>query len=216
MVALQGGVLQLGGDPNGKAAALDGREVTVAPFALGLTEVTTGDFKAFADATGARTPWPPSLKMVDQLAALPVVDISVDNAEKFCRWRYGAQGRLPTEAEWEWAARSGGVRRYPFGDVLKKECVNAFKGVGGILLPVGLRGCGSTPEGIQDLAGNAAEWTSTDATLHPGATVKVVTKVVRGGSFASTEAELTTTARQFVAGTSRFVGFRCAGNLLAP
>ncbi len=217
MVALQGGVLQLGGDPNGKAAALDGGEVTVAPFALGLTEVTTGDFKAFADATGARTPWPPSLKMVEQLAALPVVDISVDNAEKFCRWRYGAQGRLPTEAEWEWAARSGGVRRYPFGDVLKKECVNAFKGVGGILLPVGLRGCGATPEGIQDLAGNAAEWTSTDATLHPGAAAKVVTKVVRGGSFASTEADaLTTTARQFVAGTSRFVGFRCAGNLLAP
>lgn len=221
MVALQGGVLQLGRDPYGKGVALDvgHLEVTVAPFALGLTEVTTGDFKAFADATGARTPWPPSLKMVEQLAALPVVDITVDNAEKFCRWRYGAQGRLPTEAEWEWAARSGGTRRYPFGDVLKKECVNAFKGVGGILLPVGLRGCGATPEGIQDLAGNAAEWTSTDATAYPNATVKVGTeglKVVRGGSFASTEADaLTTTARQFVAGTSRFVGFRCAGNLLA-
>lgn len=219
MVAFAGGAFQMGRASygNGKALDVGPHEVKVEPFALARTEVTTGDYKAFSDATGTRPPWPPSLRMVEQLAALPVVDVSVAEAEKFCQWRFGAGGRLPTEAEWEFAARGGGTRLYPFGKDVKKDCINAFKGVGGILQPVGQRGCGATPEGIQDLVGNAAEWTSSDATLYPGSAANVHTaalKVARGGSFASTEVDaLTATARQFVGGTSRFVGFRCAVSL---
>jgi formylglycine-generating enzyme required for sulfatase activity len=219
MVAFKGGSFQMGRASYGSPSALDvpQRSVTVEPFALATAEVTTGDFKAFSDATGAATPWPSSLKMVERLASLPVVDLRPQEAEAFCRWRYGAQGRLPSEEEWEWAARQGTDRRYPSGNTLRRECINAFKGEAGILQPVGGRPCGATPEGIQDLAGNAAEWTSTTAALYPGATgtpPPADARVVRGGSFSTGDADgVTTTARQFVTGASRFVGFRCAASL---
>jgi formylglycine-generating enzyme required for sulfatase activity len=152
---------------------------------------------------------------------LPATLVSAHDAEAFCRFR-GA--RLPSEAEFERAARGTTGRTYPWGHLYNSRLAN--HGRLGLertdpsdgfeeLAPVGSFVAGRTPDGFLDLAGNAAEWTGDVYTERhglppePGRTGE---RVVKGGNFAQGAAWLRGAARAALDAGERspFVGFRCA------
>lgn len=87
----------------------------------------------------------------------PVNEVTWEGARQYCAWR-GA--RLPTEAEWEAAARGRQGRKYPWGEAAPTAERSVFGRRSGETEAVGTRPGGATPEGMHDLAGNVAEWTS--------------------------------------------------------
>ena len=146
------------------------RIVDVEAFELSRTPVTNAQYEPFVAAGAAAPPphWPAP-------ADHPVTFVDWHEAAAFCAW---AGGRLPTEAEWEKAARGTDGRSYPWGD--EDDATRAAVGAGlkhGTTSPVGAHPGGVSPYGLQDLAGNVWEWTCTEDP--PGE------RVLRGGSFAS-------------------------------
>jgi formylglycine-generating enzyme required for sulfatase activity len=153
----------------------------------------------------------------------PMNCVTWEQANAFCH----SQGkRLPTEAQWERAARGDGERRYPWGSAPPtSERVNAcgpectrevpayaesdhFEGTS----PVGRSPLGATPDGVHDLGGNVREWTAGAVDELPPGAMPVEHRVVRGGGFASMErTELESGHRQPVAVNERRpdLGFRC-------
>jgi len=151
-----------------------------------------------------------------QRPTFPVTLVTFDDARHYCAFR---GGRLPTEAEFERAARGAARRQYPWGKTFNGSLANHGRlGVDPTdvgdgfaeLAAVGSFPDGGTPEGILDLAGNAAEWTadlfSPDYASPPG-----VDRTVRGGSFASSAAFLRGAARVGKSPETRepTLGFRC-------
>jgi formylglycine-generating enzyme required for sulfatase activity len=146
------------------------RLVDVEAFELARTPVTNAQYERFVGETGATAPphWPAP-------ADHPVTFVDWHEASAFCAW---AGGRLPTEAEWEKAARGTDGRTYPWGD--EEDERRAAVGAGmkhGSTSPVGSHPEGASPYGLLDMAGNVWEWTSME--YPPGE------RVLRGGSFAS-------------------------------
>lgn len=150
----------------------------------------------------------------------PVSESTWKGAAAFCAWR-GA--RLPTEAEWEAAARGRDGRIYPWGEA-KPTPEHAVFGRGrGETAPVGRHPMGATPEGVFDLAGNEAEWTSSlfrpypydgrDGREDPNAPGE---RVTRGGDhvFDVAPEKLTGYSRDGFSRNPRsghrHIGFRCA------
>ncbi|HSS65391.1 MAG TPA: SUMF1/EgtB/PvdO family nonheme iron enzyme [Gammaproteobacteria bacterium] len=153
----------------------------------------------------------------------PVAETTWRGARNYCAWR-GA--RLPTEAEWEAAARGPEGRTYPWGEAPPEDRLVYARYPSGVTAPVGSRSEGATPEGILDLSGSLAEWTSSlyraypydahdgrEDLLAPGE------RVTRGGDyvFDSDPDQLT---GYFRGGFSRapqsghrHIGFRCARSL---
>lgn len=88
----------------------------------------------------------------------PVAEVSWAAAVAYCAWR---GGRLPTEAEWEAAARGVEGRPWPWGDTPPNAELAVISGRAGETTAVGSMPKGATPEGLLDMAGSLAEWTST-------------------------------------------------------
>ncbi len=118
VVYLSGGEFSMGQD-DGRDEERPVRRVRVSPFGLGITQVTNAQYDLFCMATKRPAVLFRQQKQFDRLAQ-PVVAPSWFDAVAYCEWVTtvtGTQFRLPTEAEWEWAARGGLERRlYPWGD----------------------------------------------------------------------------------------------------
>jgi formylglycine-generating enzyme required for sulfatase activity/energy-coupling factor transporter ATP-binding protein EcfA2 len=138
--------------------------VTLPAYRVGKYPVTNGQYAAFVAVTGHPAPphWlgnqpPPELRNH------PVVAVTWHDAVAYCAWLSRALGRemrLPTEAEWERAARHTDGRIYPWGNDFEAErCNMADTGIGGTS-PVGIFPTGNAVCGAADMAGNVWEWTS--------------------------------------------------------
>jgi formylglycine-generating enzyme len=147
---------------------------------------------------------------------LPVTLVTFEDARRYCAFR---GGRLPTEAEFERAARGAARRSYPWGDRYHGKLANHGRlGVDATdtsdgfaeLAPVGSYPDGATPEGVLDLAGNVAEWTA-DAYVPSYGAPPTGERAVRGGDFTSAAPFLRGAARASKPPEARLptLGFRC-------
>jgi formylglycine-generating enzyme required for sulfatase activity len=194
-------------------------------FWIDRTEVTLASFRAFSRATGQPLPPPPGFP---QNEAHPVVNVTWADAAAYCSW---AGGRLPTEAEWEFAARSGSDdgAKYPSGQVLTRDQAN-WDGVEGRdrwakTAPVG--SFAPNPSGLHDVAGNVWEWTadwydprvgSTGSASDPTGPPTGSLKVVRGGAYNAQPRSLRSSNRGKFNPSARMesIGFRCVHDGEAP
>ena len=184
--------------------------VSIKLFYLDIYEVTCEGYKRFLDKTGRSAPntwtngtYPPGT------AKHPVTGLTWDDADAYAR---SLGKRLPLEEEWEFAARGPNSLLYPWGNTWRAGCANAGNQGNG-LVDVGSYDCDS-PFGVQDLIGNAWEWTASDWRPYPGGSLATPAsggeKVIRGGSWESGPTYATATYRSGYKEVGQKTGFRCA------
>jgi formylglycine-generating enzyme required for sulfatase activity len=171
-------------------------EVQVSGFYIDKYEVTNRQFQAFADATGYRTDaekkneaqtW--RTEYTAGKDSHPVVWMSWNDAHAYCEW---AGKRLPTEAQWEKAARGTDARLWPWGNNWDNELLNSGEGGRGATVPVGSFADGASFYGAMDMAGNVWEWVNdwyeagyyqSGVTTDPQGPEGGVDRVLRGGGY---------------------------------
>jgi sulfatase modifying factor 1 len=208
--------------------------VTLDAYYIDQFEITAGRYQKFLES--ARHNLPPTWddEVAQAMGDLPAVGMSWNDAAAYCKW---AGKRLPTEAEWEKAARGTDGRRYPWGHmqpfvdianynrgVWVSEAVTLVpvnSGIEGMSVRHGLKEGGKSPYGLYHMAGNAAEWVNDwydreyyqkSPDKNPKGPETGERKVIRGGSWADLPTALRVTAR-FSAEPDfedRTIGFRCA------
>jgi len=134
-------------------------------IAIGRSAVTRAQYQVFCDDSGHMEPRP----YLWQEPELPVFNVSWEDARAYCRWlsdRTGQRYRLPTEAEWEYAARAGGESAFSFGDRIGREEVNCRGGfhctrglyLCGLSRPVAVGSLPANAWGLHEMHGNVQEW----------------------------------------------------------
>lgn len=229
MITIPAGPFLMGNkESTGRPDEWPQRSVYLDAFAIDAVEVTNERYLQFVKSTGHRNPPNPygtglllSAKGIEQL---PVVQTTWYDAKAYCGW---AKKRLPTEAEWEKAARGTDGRVFPWGNAppgphranFDREWEEQKT-----LHPVGSLPEGNSPYGIKDMAGNVREWVQDwyDPAYYkhapdrnPQGPEKGIVRVIRGGSWHSPVSDITASAR----GRGGFAlqthgtGFRCARSI---
>ena len=189
----------------------------VEAFLIDRYPVTHRQYQEFIDATGHRPPeiWEKG-KYPGGSDDCPVTGVNWEDANAYADW---AGKRLPTDTEWEKAARGTDGRLYPWGNEWKEKacCRDEAKSPGDFFGPVPVGTCDQdiSPYGLMDMSGNVTEWTATDA-LNAGQWKGF--KMARGGNFTLSQAyNFITTARVAqppANGHTAYLGFRCAKNVI--
>ncbi len=221
MLLIKGGTFTMGRKGGSDREGPPQEGVKVEDFLLDVAEVSCGDYARYlaGPGKGARSPWDGSRRPKESQRSLPVTQVTWREAKAYCE----ALGkRLPTEKEWEYAARGPSHKRlYPWGDRF-----DASKVVSSVLRPAELEPvrAGSPVGGLYHMLGNAWEWVADRYRPYPGSKAKRAfgtQYVIRGGGAESKRPkELTATWREFNYGhrnprtkklaVYRFLGFRCA------
>jgi formylglycine-generating enzyme required for sulfatase activity len=186
----------------------------VEAFQIDKLEVTRAQFKSFLDATGHKPASVNSAQFPASEGQHPVVWVAWADAFAYCKF---VGGRLPTEAEWEKAARGTDGRAYPWGNDADAAKAVSKETSGGRTRPVGSLPAGASPSGALDMAGNVAEWTQSELRPYPylagdgrNADEGIEHRVFRGGSWQNSVEE----TRVFLRSSFDFghpaIGFRCA------
>jgi serine/threonine-protein kinase len=219
MAYVPGGKFTMGGDSyiyQDEVFNSPPHESVVKPFFMDIYEVSREEYKKFLDSTNYAPPqnwngnnFPPGT------ARLPVTGVTWDAANAYAKW---IGKRLPTEAEWEYAARGADGRLYPWGNEWKEGVANA-NNINKGMVEVGVYK-GASPFGIYDMVGNAWEWTATTLESYPNGTMPKIKKgintemkIIRGGTWSIDKKIATATRRGFygVTGEETYsnTGFRC-------
>ncbi len=212
MVKVPAGEFHMGSDagpPNSRPA----HRVFLSEYRIGRTEVSAAEFARFLG-------WQEGTARPVRDPSFPAVGVTWDLAVAYCAW-LGL--RLPTEAEWEKAARGTDGRAFPWGDSFEAARANtAASRLGG---PIAVESMpdGASPFGAVHMSGNAAEWVAdtydpdyyaVSPLANPIGPVHVMDHVLRGGSWDSTPEQATVYFRDSshsILPNPR-VGFRCAGD----
>lgn len=163
--------------------------VDLPPYFIDIYPVTNEDFKVFVDATGHQFPkyWSEAGNIPDGKEKHPVVGVTYIDVSAYATWK---GGRLPTEQEWEKAARGTEGLRWPWGNTFDTAKANVGQRT---TTPVGAYPDGRNAYGLYDMAGNVWEWTSTWYAPYPGSAPNRANMrfrndtflSVRGGSYGS-------------------------------
>jgi formylglycine-generating enzyme required for sulfatase activity len=218
MVYVPGGEFTMGRD-DGDQYERPAHKVTVMPFFIDIYEVANEEYEKFVVETGWPPPptwpnmtYPPRSPLYPPgTPRKPVTGVNWEDARAYAKW---AGKRLPTEEEWEFAARGTDGRLYPWGNNWRDGLANT-DGVSTGMADVGASA--ASPFGALDMVGNAWEWTASDMTAYPGGKLPrkpaVGTKVLRGGSYKSNKIQATATYRfgWRASGEASYAetGFRC-------
>ena len=242
MVLVPGGPFVMG-DPAGNPDANPAHEVTLSPYCIDVTEVSAARYQECADAGACYDLTTFGMcKTLDPLrpnacrpghADHPANYVSFSRATAFCAW---SGGRLPTEAEWEKAARGPTPQTWPFGETIDcsiatyaqgpiyDECLPP-SGVGDTV-PIDAHPEGASPYGVLNMAGNVEEWVadwysptwySESPDVDPQGPASGATHVFRGGGFLSPPFLLATYHRMAGLGdenAAQTSGFRCVADPL--
>jgi formylglycine-generating enzyme required for sulfatase activity len=205
------------GHESGEGSSHPPRQVYLDAFTIDRTEVTTAAFAEFVEETGYQAlGW--TVRFLHEGPNNPVVGVLWQDANAYCRW---AGKRLPTEAEWEKAARGTDGRRYPWGNDWNPSLANTEESGVGSVVAVGSFPDGASPYGALDMAGNASEWVADyfDRTYYrdapdrnPTGPTEVLDHGLRGGSWYldSRYAQTFWRDSSHCAMPNYRVGFRCA------
>jgi formylglycine-generating enzyme required for sulfatase activity len=214
MVYIPGGTFTMGRDNAPNPEETPAHSVTVEPFYIDKEPVTQAQCSGFLQKSkGEPATYP------DSQAAWPATNISWQDAQAYCGWAVPGT-RLPTEAEWEFAARGTDGRLYPWGNNFSSALVNSLEGGLDHPEPVGIRPKNASPFGVLDMSGNVWQWCADDYKPYPGQTSAFAipddAKVIRGGSFKSDQDHVTATTRNLDHASTRspLIGFRCAKSRL--
>jgi flagellar motor switch protein FliG len=219
MVLVKGSEFVMGSE-DGSEDEHPGHVVLLSSYWIDKYPVTNEAYKKFTDATGHRKPphWTSGKGTYPlEHAWHPVTNVNWHDAAAYASW---AGKRLPTEAEWEKAARGTQGQVYPWGDAFRKDYINSCEDYEGTT-SVDRFPAGVSPYGALDMCGNVLEWCSDwyqrdfyreSWPDNPEQTEPDMYRVCRGGLYSSSKEEVRCATRHFAPPASRqdHIGFRCA------